>query len=84
MLTINTTTRYGRPCLDVQFQLSSERKRFFDTSWTSQILEISWYASFHWHDKYNYEKLEHVIVMITCSGNGTIGKKAISGLNHIT
>ena len=37
-----------------------------------------------WHDKYHYEKLEHVIVMITWSENTTIGRKTIFGLNHIT
>ena len=46
--------------------------------------DITLYASFQWHNKYHYEKLEHVIVMITWSGNATIGRKTISGLNHIT
>ena len=46
--------------------------------------KISNHPSFHWRDTYHYEKLEHVIVMITWSGIGTIGRMTISGLNHIT
>ena len=45
--------------------------------------DIALYALFHQHDKYQYEKLEHVIVIIIWSGNATIGRKTISGLNHI-
>ena len=43
MLTIKTTTRYGRHFLNVYFPPSSQWKRFFGTSRTPQILEISWY-----------------------------------------
>ena len=42
MLTI-TTARYGRPFLNVHFQPSSQWKRFFGTSRTPEILEISRY-----------------------------------------
>ena len=60
------------------FSLPVERHRFLKSR------DITLHASFHWHNKYHYEKLEHVIVMITWSGNATIGRKTISGLNHIT
>ena len=46
--------------------------------------DITLHTSFHRHDKYPYWKLEHVVVMIALSGNATIGRKTISGLNHIT
>ena len=42
------------------------------------------HASYHWHDEYHYEKLEHVMVMTGWSGNVTISRKTISELNHIT
>ena len=61
------------------FSLPVERHRLFLKSH-----DITLYAPFHWHNKYHYEKLEHVIVMITWSGNATIGRKTISGHNHIT
>ena len=41
------------------------------------------HASFHWHHKCHYEKLELVIVMVSWSGNADTGRKTISGLNHI-
>ena len=40
---------------------------------------ITFHASFHWHHKCHYEKLEHVIVMITWCGNADIGRKTICG-----
>ena len=40
-------------------------------------------SSFHWNHKYHYEKLEHVIVMITWSWNADTGRRNTSGLNHI-
>ena len=46
--------------------------------------DIILHTSFHRHDKYHYQKLEHVVVMIAWSENATIGRKTISGLNHIT
>ena len=60
------------------FSVPVERHRF------SKSHDITLNASFHWHDKCHSEKLEHVIVMITWSGNATIGRKTISGLYHIT
>ena len=60
------------------FSLPVERHRFLKSH------DIKLYASFHWHNKYHYEKLEHVIVMITWSGNAIISRNTISGLNHIT
>ena len=59
------------------FSVPAERHRFFKSH------DITLHASFHWHDKCHYEKLEHVIVMITWSENVTIGGKTISGLNYI-
>ena len=60
------------------FSLPVERHRFLKSH------DIILYVSFHWHNEYHFEKLEHVIVMITWSGNATIGRKTISRLNHIT
>ena len=45
--------------------------------------DIALHASFHCHDKCHYEKLEHVVVMISRSGNVTIGRKTIYGLTHV-
>ena len=60
------------------FFVPIERHRFLKSH------DITLHASFHWHDKYHCEKLEHVIVIITWSGNCTNGRNTISGLNHIT
>ena len=60
------------------FSLPDERHRFLKSR------DITLYVSIHWHNKYHYEKMEHVIVMITWIGNATIGIKTISGLNNIT
>ena len=46
--------------------------------------DVTLHASFHWHDKCHYEKLEHVIMMFTWIEYATIGKKTISGLNNNT
>ena len=43
MLTINTTTWYGRPFSNVRFQPSSQWKWFSSASGMPQIFEISWY-----------------------------------------
>ena len=59
------------------FSVPDERNIFLKSH------DIKRQASFHWHDKCHCEKLENVIVMITWSGNATIRKKTISGLNHI-
>ena len=47
-----------------------------------KLHDIALHVSLHWHPKCHYEKLEHVILMITWSGNINIDKKAISGLTH--
>ena len=60
------------------FSVPVERHRFMKSH------DITLHASFHWHDKYRYEQWEQVIVMITWSGNATIGRKTTSGLNQIT
>ena len=60
------------------FSVPVEHHRFLKSH------DITLHVSFYKYDKYHYEKLEHVIVMITWSGDGTIGRKTISGLNHIT
>ena len=60
------------------FAVPVERHRFLKSR------AITLHVSFHWHGKYHYEKLEHVIVMITWSGTATIGRKTISALNQIT
>ena len=60
------------------FSSPVERHRFL------KYHDITLYVSFHWHNKYHYEKLEHVIVMITWKGTASIDRKTISGLNHIT
>ena len=83
MLTINTITRCGRPFLNVllanenDFSAQVEYHRFYRSH------DITLHVSFHWYDKCRDEKLEQVTVMITWSGNATIGRKTISGLNHI-
>ena len=86
MLTINSTTRFGRPSLNVpfnflvnenKFSVPVERHRF------SKSHDITLQASSHCHDKYHYEKFKHMIVMIIWSGNATNGRKTISVLNHI-
>ena len=67
MLPINATTRYGRPLLNVHFQLFSQWKRFSVPVERHRFMkshDITLHASFHWHDKCHYETLEHVIVMI--------------------
>ena len=60
------------------FSLPVEHHRFLKSH------DITLNASLHRHNKYYYENLEHMIVMITWIGNATIGRKTISGLNHIT
>ena len=60
------------------FSVPVERHRFLKSH------DITLHESFRWHDKYHYEKLEHVIVMITRIGNATIGRNTIAGLIHIT
>ena len=60
------------------FPVPVERRRILKSH------DITLHALFHKHDKYQCEKFEHVIVMITWSRNTTIGRKTISGLNHIT
>ena len=69
---------FNRLVNENDFSVPVERHRFLKSH------DITFYASFHWHDKYDYEKLEQVIVMITWSGDATIGRKTISGLNDIT
>ena len=68
-------------------QPSSNFIFFFRISRTPQILKISRYYTscvISWEVKlYHYEKLEHVILMITWNRNADIGRRAISGLNHI-
>ena len=86
MLTINTSTLYERPFLNVFFNLvvneydfsvPAERNRFLTSH------DIILHVSFHWHHKCHYEKLEHVIVMIAWSGNANIDGKTTSGGNHM-
>ena len=86
MLTINTTTRYDvLSCMPIfkllvnenDFSVPVECHRFLKSH------DITLHVSFHWQNKCHYEKFEHVIVMITWSGNTTIDRKSISGLNHI-
>ena len=60
------------------FSVPVERHRFLKSR------DITLHTSFHRHDEYHYQKLEHVVVMIAWCGNATIGRKTISGLNHIT
>ena len=87
MLTINTITRYGRPSLNAYFQPFSQWKLFSvpnERHRFSKSRDITLHTSFHWHDKYHNQKLEHVVVMIAWNGNATIDRKTISGLNHIT
>ena len=64
---------FNLPVNENDFAVPVERHRSYG---------IALHASFLWHGKYHNEKLEHVIGMITWSGNATIGKKTISGLNH--
>ena len=45
--------------------------------------DITLYASFPWHNEYQFEKLEYVIAMITWIGNATIDRKTV-WLNQIT
>ena len=59
------------------FSVPVERHRFLKSH------DITLHASLHWHDKCHCVKLENVIVMITWSGNATIGRNTISGQNHI-
>ena len=87
MLTINTTTRCRRLSWMSIFKLIVNENEFSVTLERHRILkshDVTLQASFHWHDKYHYEKLEHAIVMITWSGDAAIGRNTISGLNHIT
>ena len=58
------------------FSMPVERHRFLKSH------DITLHASFNWRDKCHYEKLEDLIVMITWSGNATIGRKTISGLTR--
>ena len=60
------------------FSVPVERHRFLKSR------DITLHASFHRHDEYHYQKLEHVVVMIAWNGNATIDRKTISELNHIT
>ena len=59
------------------FSVPVERHRFLKSH------DITLYVSFHWREKYHYEQLE-LVIMIIWSGNATIGSKTISVLNHIT
>ena len=59
------------------FSISTGRHRFLK----SHVITL--HASYHWHVKCHYEKLEHVIVMIAKIGKVDIERKTISGLNHI-
>ena len=45
--------------------------------------DITLHASFYCHNEYHYEKLKHITVMVTWSGNADIRRKTISELNHI-
>ena len=60
------------------FSVPVESHKFFKSH------DFTLHASFHWHDWYHYQKSEHVIVMITWSGNATISRKTISVINHLT
>ena len=64
------------------FSLVVKENYFSVASRVPMILEISWYyTSFHWHHQCHYEKLEHVILVITWGGNSYIGSNTVSGLN---
>ena len=45
--------------------------------------DVILHASFYWQHKCHYDRLEHVIVMITWRWNADAWKKTISGLNYI-
>ena len=68
---------FNLPVNENDFSVPVERHGFLKSH------DFTLHVLFYWHDKYHYETLEHVIVMITWSGNATIGRKTISGLNHI-
>ena len=66
---------FNLPVNENDFSVPVKRHRFLKSR------DITLHTSFQWHDKYHYEKLEHVVVMIAWSGNATIGRKTISGLH---
>ena len=79
VLAISTSTLCGRPFWnneDAPSSVSVERHRFLKS------YAITRHVSFHWHIKCHYQKLWHMVVIITCRRGVGIGRMVISGLNH--